>query len=63
MSAPACAHLLGALPVDVEEHVAARRQGRLDRRARRAVAVTVDRGVLEQPAAVGHGGKVASSMK
>ena len=48
------AQLLGALPVDVEQDVAARGERLLDRRARRAVAMAVDLGVLQQLAGFDH---------
>ena len=48
------AQLLGALPVDVEQHVAAAGQRLLDSRARRAVGMAVDLGVLQQLAALDH---------
>ena len=58
------AQLLRALPVDVEQHVAARRRAPLDRGPRRAVAVAVDLGVLEQLARGDHGlDRLARSMK
>ena len=43
-----------ALPVDVEQHVAALDQHRFDRRARRAVMIAEHHGVFEKLAAVGH---------
>ena len=48
------AQLLGALPVDVEQHVPARRQRRFDRRARRAVAIVEHVGPFQQFAGVDH---------
>ena len=46
--------LPGALPVDVEHHVLAARQGLLDRLARRAVEIAVHLGPFEQIAALAH---------
>ena len=51
--------LAGSLPVDVEEHVATRRERRLDRLARRGVEVAVHLGPFEQLAAVAHRGEAA----
>ena len=42
IGAEALAHLLRALPIDVEQHVAPLREHGLDGRARRAVAVAMD---------------------
>jgi hypothetical protein len=59
MSSPAASpELLGALPVDVEEHVAPFAQGCLDGAPRRAIGVAVDRGVLEQFARLDHGAEL-----
>ena len=44
------AHLLGALPIDVEQHVPPLGEHRFDRRARGAVAIAVDLGRFEEVA-------------
>ena len=46
--------LLRALPVDVEQHVAAGGERGLDRLARRAVAIAVHLGLFEQLVGVAH---------
>src|SRR3546814_5198590 len=51
------AQLLGALPVDVEWHVAAALQRGLHRRARRAVVVAEHHRMLQQLAARNHRGE------
>src|SRR6266571_8600347 len=51
------AHLLGALPVDLENQVLAALQRIQDHVSRRAVAVAVDFGALQELAAVLHGEK------
>ena len=51
------AELLGPLPVDVEQDVAAGCQGGLDCAARGAVGMTVDPGMLQELAAGDHGGE------
>ena len=48
------AQLLGALPIDVEQHVAARREHALDWRPRRAVAVAEHLGPFEKLALRDH---------
>ena len=49
------------LPVDVEQHVVAGRERRLDRLARRAVAIAVHLGPFEQAAGIAQRVELAAS--
>ena len=57
------AHLRGALPVDLEQHVVARRDLRGEPGGRRRVPVAVDERVLEELAVVLERDERASSTK
>ena len=60
---PELRNLLAALPVDVEEHVLAAGDRRLHRRARRAVEVAEDLGVLEHLAGLDHRLELAAALE